>query len=129
MKCKKPNLSAATSYCKYKCRCERCRIYSRKHNYKWHLQKRYGLTEEDYKNLGNKCHICGTDKSGIKGVRGLLVDHDHSTGKVRGLLCNKCNLGIANFNDSVLDIASALAYLYKHKHDSEAYIGPIEESS
>jgi len=56
------------------------------------LIREYGITDEDYDNLlefqEGVCAICG--KSCATG-RKLSVDHDHSTGKIRGLLCNYCN--------------------------------------
>lgn len=57
-------------------------------------QVRYGITVEDYDALfskqGGMCAICGTTKSGKQGQH-FAIDHDHSTGRVRGLLCIKCN--------------------------------------
>ena len=75
-------------------------------------KNKYGLNSEEYLNLfkqqDNKCMICGcefTDRN--KG----FVDHDHVTGKIRGLLCNKCNtlLGMANDNIDILE--NAINYL------------------
>lgn len=48
-------------------------------------------------------------------VQHLYVDHDHQTGKVRGLLCNNCNAAIAFLNDEPKLLDSAKAYLLKHK--------------
>lgn len=48
-------------------------------------------------------------------VQHLYVDHDHETGKVRGLLCNNCNAAIAFLNDETKLLDSAKAYLLKHK--------------
>lgn len=124
--CKRPDLSPSRSYIYYKCRCKRCREYSRKHNYKWHLKKRYNLTEEEYKQLGDSCHICGSKDPGDKRARGMFVDHDHKNGKVRGVLCSKCNLGIGAFEDNPLLLSLAIAYLYKHQFNSEVYSGSIE---
>lgn len=54
---------------------------------------------------GSKCRICGiyADK--------LSVDHNHKTGQIRGLLCNKCNTGLGMFQDNTSIIESALKYL------------------
>ena len=61
-----------------------------------HLRYRYGIDLADYDRLlseqGGACAICG-EQSPINGIKKYFcVDHDHSTGKVRGLLCNHCNL-------------------------------------
>jgi len=58
-----------------------------------YLRKTYGISGQDYDRLlaeqGNACKLCGW-KRGPKHRR-LAVDHDHETGKVRGLLCQVCN--------------------------------------
>jgi len=76
------------------------------------LIKRYGLTEEQYAALGGKCHICGLEKH-AHGYR-LHVDHDHATGKVRGLLCNGCNTGIGGLKHDVETMRKAISYLERH---------------
>lgn len=53
------------------------------------------------------CKICG-----IKGtIDTLFIDHDHNTGKVRGLLCHYCNTGLGFFKDSTSSLKSAIKYL------------------
>lgn len=56
------------------------------------------------------CDICGTDKSGYSG-RNMCIDHDHKTGIVRGILCQKCNVGLGNFQDNPNLLLSAVKYL------------------
>ena len=56
------------------------------------------------------CKICKKDIV-IGGRTGAKVDHCHETGKIRGLLCNRCNLGLGYFKDSTASIASAIVYL------------------
>lgn len=79
---------------------------NRKLNY-----SKYGIVLEDYDLMlagqGGVCKICGATPNGKR----LHVDHCHSTGKVRGLLCNKCNFGIGLFNDDIQMIKKAVAYL------------------
>lgn len=74
------------------------------------LERFYKMTKEDYEELLKKqkglCAICKTNP----GVR-LSVDHDHKTGRVRGLLCRKCNLGIGFLKDSVDFLRNAIDYL------------------
>jgi hypothetical protein len=78
----------------------------------------HGITLNDYnkmlKEQNNGCAICGnpeTDKEVNKKVKSLSVDHDHKTGKVRGLLCSKCNKGIGLFQDNIKLLQSAINYL------------------
>ena len=77
------------------------------------LLEKYGITLEDYElmleNQNHTCKICGTDEP--RGVGTWKVDHCHTTGKVRGLLCNNCNLGLGNFKDNTVVLASAIKYL------------------
>ena len=58
------------------------------------------------------CDICGTDSPGF-GRKNFCIDHNHSTGSVRGMLCQKCNIGIGNFNDSPELLNKAIRYLTK----------------
>ena len=59
-----------------------------------------------------KCKKCGIEKPF------LVVDHDHETGKVRGLLCNRCNLATGLFEDSTINLRSAVRYLnFSHADD------------
>ena len=62
------------------------------------LKAKYGLSVAEYdamlRNQGGGCAVCGKN-----GQRRLAVDHDHATGKIRGLLCVKCNIAIGNAND------------------------------
>ena len=78
-----------------------------------HLKHTYGITLEQYDDmLGSQeygCAICGSSEPG--GIGRFHVDHDHITGKVRGLLCNKCNLGLAGFRDNIEFLVKAIEYL------------------
>lgn len=74
------------------------------------LRSLYGMTLEQYNGMledqGGVCKICGNT---CVSRRRLSVDHCHVTGKIRGLLCMKCNRGIGMLGDSpeMLDLASA----------------------
>lgn len=74
----------------------------------------YGLTLEEYGSLfvaqAGACAICKRHED-LPGAGLLVVDHDHATGKVRGLLCSKCNAAIGLLGDSVRNLASAILYL------------------
>jgi len=73
--------------------------------------KEHSLTIEELVALGDECHICGESETGRWGT--LHIDHDHETGKVRGLLCVGCNRGIGFFSDSAERMRAALTYLEK----------------
>lgn len=77
------------------------------------LKDRYNLTPQDVKVIleeqQGSCCICGCDIS-----KKPYVDHNHATGEVRGLLCNKCNRGLGYFNDSVANLNNAIDYLNKY---------------
>lgn len=85
--------------------------YDRKDRY-----KSYGLTIEQYNALfasqNGVCKICGNPPSGKKSKETFLhVDHDHVTGQIRGLLCNKCNRGLGQFLDKPELLRRAAKYL------------------
>lgn len=88
---------------------------------KWQLKKNFGITIEQYDLLLAKqnsvCAICGRLESVIvKGIRRrLTVDHDHNTGKVRGLLCLGCNISIGRFNDDIGLLNAAVEYLRENQ--------------
>lgn len=77
----------------------------------YELKTRYGLTPEDYEAMlarqGGRCAICHRENTG----RPLVVDHCHSTGAVRGLLCDPCNKALGGFRDDTSRLASAILYL------------------
>ena len=74
------------------------------------LMRRYGITPMQYDRMAkNGCQICGTKSCGT-GKR-LAVDHNHETGKVRGILCTSCNNGLGRFNDRADLLQSAIDYL------------------
>ena len=78
------------------------------------IKYKYGITIDQYnKKLfeqGNCCAICGTDKPG-GGHENLYVDHDHNTGKVRGLLCRNCNLMLGHAFDKIEILESGISYI------------------
>jgi hypothetical protein len=81
-----------------------------------------GTTVEHLENLkssqDNKCAICEIPAEEIKHTKfkynPLVVDHCHTTGKVRGMLCPSCNHALGHFKDNVVAIAKAIDYLNKH---------------
>jgi hypothetical protein len=80
------------------------------------LKHRYGITTDDYDTMlveqNGVCAICKVNTAGGRGSESkLAVDHDHTTGKVRGLLCGMCNQGIGMFKDDVFLLEKAINYL------------------
>jgi hypothetical protein len=75
--------------------------------------KKYGITGEEYREIlerqGIKCPICNRDIT-----KNLSVDHNHITGKIRGLICNSCNLAIGNANDSPDRLRAMADYLERN---------------
>jgi hypothetical protein len=81
-------------------------------NSKWGVDQRrlnrYGMTKTQYDELlqlqGKRCAICTRDRK-------LYIDHDHSSGRVRGLLCRDCNLSLGLVRDNIETLANAIDYL------------------
>ncbi len=88
--------------------------YSRK-SYLLRTLKKHGLTMDDHKRMlreqNNCCAICGKRKETLS--MAMAIDHCHITGKVRGLLCRDCNVGIGTMRDSVELLKKAIEYLEK----------------
>jgi hypothetical protein len=83
---------------------------------RYYRLKFYGLSHDDFIALWNKqsgrCAICEVEMCSTGRSRNSChVDHDHKTGKVRGLLCLSCNHGIGKFKDDVELLAKAIVYL------------------
>ncbi len=84
------------------------------------LYARYGITADQYDQMlsqqGGGCAICGaTSEQHERQARPLHIDHDHATGKVRGILCTGCNTGLGKFRDDPSLIQAAIDYLTTHK--------------
>jgi hypothetical protein len=101
-----PEKAAALRKKNYEANKERDKDYSTFYNRK----RKYGITKEEYivrlESQQGVCAICG-----LTCTRALAVDHNHLTGKVRGLLCNNCNRGIGHLKDSTLLLEKAIKYL------------------
>lgn len=115
-------------------RCKSCDAEARKAYHKKHkdrhlkLQRirnrkhKYGISEEEYRKMindqNNKCAICGVEleinDTNIHTSTTLCIDHCHSTGIVRGLLCTRCNKALGLFDDNVYNLKSAIKYLMQY---------------
>lgn len=81
------------------------------------LKYEYGITTKQHAEMvrsqSGLCAICGAEPG-----QKLDVDHNHETGKVRGLLCRTCNLGLGCFKDDIKKLKAAVKYLKSHEKDS-----------
>ncbi len=81
------------------------------------LKKDFGISVSDYEEMLAKqnysCKICGVsaEEEKLRTSKRLAVDHCHTTGRVRGLLCRKCNTGLGNFNDDISLLCKSINYL------------------
>jgi len=94
---------------------ERCKQYysnNKEKTFDRYLKNTYQITIEDYQlSLEKQSGLCAICKSKCVSGRRLAVDHNHTTGEVRGLLCCKCNRGLGNFNDNLDLLEQAVLYL------------------
>lgn len=91
---------------------EKCTGHARKSN----LNIKYNMSIEEYTVLleaqNNKCLLC--NKSPEENGKALSVDHNHQTGKIRGLLCDNCNKGIGFLKENIETLKNAIRYLETH---------------
>lgn len=100
-------------------RCKPCRTWNKNNKYdpeykrKYDLKIQYDISLEQYDEMlkaqGGCCAVCGNNTPDGKGR--FVVDHCHETGRVRGLLCTKCNVMLGMAKDSVSTLMSAVNYL------------------
>jgi hypothetical protein len=76
-----------------------------------HVKTRFGLTPEQDAALGNTCNICGIECGRGKGRGSRHIDHCHTTGRVRGVLCRECNMGLSFFAEDPRRFLNAVEYL------------------
>lgn len=90
-------------------KCKKCFTETSNNRYRF-----YNITKEVYdemlNNQDNKCAICRKE---FTSKRKTFIDHNHSTGMVRGLLCPKCNTILGHANDSVDILNNAIKYIVK----------------
>jgi len=90
---------------------EKHKVEMREYRRRWNLAKRYGITIDEFTEIldsqGGICAVCG------KGAKRQVVDHDHSDGQVRGILCVRCNVCIGGLGDTLEGLMKAVRYLEK----------------
>lgn len=95
------------------------------------LRYKWGLTPEEYNEIleaqGGLCAICGTDRCSTGGR--FVVDHDHSTGVIRSLLCSLCNKGLGCFLDDPKLLEASIGYLAAHKASPSSKKIPISRQN
>jgi hypothetical protein len=96
---------------------------SQKYHTEWHLKKKYNLSLTQYNKMleeqNGVCAICG-NKETVKDkrtnvIRKLSVDHNHTTGKIRDLLCDSCNNLLGQIKENINICYLLIDYLNKHK--------------
>ena len=115
---KDPTLKSSYSY-----ECKECTVERVKKNHnpsrsrRLHLKRKYGLTFAEFDKMlteqNNSCAICKSSVAGGKSNR-FMVDHDHETGRVRGLLCKSCNIALGEAKDDLTTLKNMINYLSKH---------------
>ena len=98
-------------------RCHTCSSEKKKRTcHNCYLKRMYGITERKYRQMwreqGGRCCICSTQ---FEDESHGVVDHNHSTKHVRGLLCEECNLGLGNFKDNPYYMRRAANYVEQRK--------------
>ncbi len=92
---------------------QRMRSYYSTSGRERNYQKQYKIGVSDYDRMlieqGGKCAICTTNKPGVN-RRHFSVDHDHATGKVRGLLCNRCNRNLGWYEAHTYEIGEYIGW-------------------
>lgn len=84
------------------------------------IKREFGISIEQYEEMllaqNGVCAICFKLETRFTNEirNSLAIDHNHTTGKVRGLLCSRCNRGIGVFDDDVGLLLSSVAYLKRH---------------
>ncbi len=90
----------------------------------YYFKYKYGITADDYDSMyagqGGCCLICGKHKDK------LVIDHDHISGVVRGLLCSGCNTAMGQFQDNVDILTKAIEYIKGHSTVECQIESPVE---
>lgn len=86
------------------------------YRYFYNLKKIFGLSRKDYEGMlkeqSNKCRICNLEAT----KKRLCVDHCHKTGKVRALLCTRCNATLGQVQDNIVHLEDMIKYLNHYEN-------------
>lgn len=87
--------------------------YKRLKRRNYRLKSTYNISQSDYEEIRDfqegRCGICFQESDN------LVIDHDHGSGAVRGLLCHSCNVMLGHAKDNVKTLSAAIDYLNRHK--------------
>lgn len=82
------------------------------------IKYKYGITDEQYQVMlqeqNGVCAICKQISKRKDRIINLSIDHNHKTGRIRGLLCTQCNQGLGSFKDSKEQLKAAISYLEQY---------------
>ena len=126
-----------SKYCSRRCLQQFNKAKMQEDNFAYKLRITYRMTVEEYEALllqqDGRCAICRKlETSKFKNtIKRLSVDHCHETGQVRGLLCQRCNFAIGQFEDDWLLLDNAIEYLghWHNKHGSSKVTARQESPS
>lgn len=102
------------------------KLYTTDRRYASNLKANFGITLEEYEGMLEKqngcCAICGrSEPDEAERTKRLCVDHDHDTGKIRALLCHKCNKALGLLQESPALLQKAAEYLLTHQEERESH--------
>ena len=120
---RKSNNNSLQSYCIECAKKDRAKRYlgnrskALEQSYRANIKSRYGISPEDYNRMfdeqNGKCAICKSAEIKRKNAKRFCIDHCHSTGKVRALLCHDCNVILGKLKDDIQFIDNIKQYLMK----------------
>lgn len=113
-----PAINANSKYCSHKCKTANWtevrrikrrlqpRIELLPKTEQWIARRELLLEQQD-----NKCGLCFIELE----KRTIVLDHDHKTGKIRAVLCRRCNIGLGYFQDDLVKLEAALQYVKRYR--------------
>ena len=94
------------------------------------LKALYGINVDQYDKMvydqGGRCLVCKEIPLSKKGKVGLHVDHDHLSGRIRGLLCHGCNVALGHLKENEDIVRNLLSYIQKHVKETVTDAQPVD---